>query len=215
MADKNGAFKADRSGTLSVEGTGKVQVTPDEAVVHLGVMTDGRTAAEATASNARCTQGVIDAVSSQPNHGVTTSGLSVSPIMSYEPGSSAGTIVGFRAMNGVEVKTKIDYAGQVYDAGIAAGANQSSGITFRIQNEAPYREEALRLAVGEAYKEAKIVAGAASIELMGPESIQINAGGGRIFYRAAALDSKAAATPVAPEEQTISATVQILFRTHR
>jgi hypothetical protein len=203
----------DKNGTLNVTGIGKVQVAPDEAVIQLSVMTDGKTAAEATASNARRTQGVVDAVSSQPNHGVTTSGLSVSPIISYDPNTYAGTIVGFRATNGVEVKTKIGYAGQIYDAGIGAGANQSSGITFRIQNEAPHREEALRIAVGQAYKEAKIVAGAASIELMGPESIQIEAGGGRLVYRAAAYDSKSAATPVMPAEQTISATVQILFRT--
>ncbi len=204
---------ADKNGTLSVTGTGKVQVTPDEAVIHLSVLTDGKTAAEATASNAKLTQGVVDAVSSQPNHDVTTSGLSVSPIMKYDPNTSIGTIVGFRATNGVEVKTKIGYAGQIYDAGIGAGANQSSGITFRIQNEAPYREEALRTAVGEAYKEAKIVAGAAHIELLGPESIQIEAGGGRLVYRTTAFDSKSAATPVIPDEQTISATVQVQFRT--
>lgn len=204
---------ADKNGTLSVTGTGKVQVTPDEAVIHLSVMTDGNTAAEATASNAKLTQAVVDAVSSQPNHDVTTMGLSVSPIISYATSTSAGTIVGYRATNGVEVKTKIGYAGQIYDAGIGAGANQSSGITFRIQNEAPHREEALRLAVGEAYKEAKIVAGAARIELVGPESIQIVAGGGRVVYRAAPYDAKSAATPVMPDEQTISATVQFMFRT--
>jgi uncharacterized protein len=208
-----GTAMMDRNGTLNVTGTGKVQVAPDEAVIHFSVMTDGKTAAEATANNARRTQGVIEGVSSQPNHGVTTSGLSVSPIVSYEPNTSVGTIVGFRATNGVEVKTKIGYAGQIYDAGMAAGADQSSGITFRVQNEAPHREEALRLAIGEAYKEAKIVAGAAGIELMGPESIQIGAGGGRIFYRAMAVDSKVMTTPVMPEETTVSATVQISFRT--
>jgi len=210
---QKGTQMADKNGTLNVTGTGKVQVPPDEAVVHLSVMTDGKTAAEATASNAKLTQGVVDAVSSQPNHDVTTSGLSVSPIMSYDPNTSAGKIVGFRATNGVDVKTKIGYAGQIYDAGIGAGANESSGITFRIQNEAPHREEALRLAVGEAFKEAKIVAGAARIELMGPESIQIDAGGGRVVYRAVAYDAKSVATPVIPDEQTISATVQIVFRT--
>ena len=203
----------DKNGTLNVTGTGRVQAAPDEAVIHLSVMTDGKTAAEATANNAKRTQGVIDAVTSQPNHGVTTSGLSVSPIVSYDPNTSAGTITGFRATNGVEVKTKIGYAGQIYDAGIEAGANQSSGISFRIQNEAPYREEALRLAVGAAYREAKIVAGTANLEILGPQSIQVEAGGGGVVYRAMSFDAKAVATPVLPEEQTISATVQVVFRT--
>jgi uncharacterized protein YggE len=156
---------------------------------------------------------VVDAVSAQPNHGVTTSGLSVSPIIRYDTNTNVGTIVGFRATNGVEVRTKIGYAGQIYDAGIAAGANESSGITFRIQNETPHREEALRLAVENAYAEARIVAKAAGVELLGPESIQIEAGGGRIFYRSAAIDARSTPTPVIPEEQTISASVQIQFRT--
>lgn len=203
----------DKHGTLNVTGTGNVQVSPDEAVIHLGVLTESKTAAEATANNARATQKVIDAVTSQPNHGVTTTGVSVSPILSHDQSTGVSTIVGFRATNGVEVKTKIGHAGQIYDAGIRAGATQSSGITFRIQNEAPYREEALRLAVEVAYREAKLVAGAAHLELMGVESIQIVSGGGRVTYRAAVIDLDAAVTPVMPEEKTISATVQIVFRT--
>lgn len=214
LAHEKGQTMTDinKHGTLSVTGTGTVKVAPDEAVIDLGVTTDGRTAAEATAANARQAQAVIDAVSSQPNHGVTTMGLSVSPIMSYDPNTQISSIVGFRATNGVEVKTKIAYAGKIYDAGLGAGATQSSGITFRVQNEAPYREEALRLAIGEAFKEAKIVAKAAEIDLRGPESIQIQSGGGRLVYRFAAID-KASATPVLPEEKTITATVQVLFRT--
>lgn len=203
----------DTQGTLHVSGTGKVQVAPDEAVVHLGVVSDGKTAAEAVTSNARETQAVIDAVSSQPNHGVTTLGLSVNPIVEYNATTSVGTIVGFRATNGVDVRTKIGYAGLIYDAGIAAGATQSSGITFRVQHEAPHREAALRLAVEVAYREANIVALAAKVVLEGPESIQIDAGGGRLVYRAGALDARSVATPTAPEDLTIAASVQIQFRT--
>ena len=65
--------------TLQVTGTGKVQAEPDEAVVDLGVFADAKTAAEAVAANAKQTQAVIDAVSAEPNHGVTTLGLGVSP----------------------------------------------------------------------------------------------------------------------------------------
>jgi uncharacterized protein YggE len=203
----------DRNGTLNVTGIGKVQAAPDEAVVQLSVMTEGKTAIEATASNAKATQAVLDAVASQPNHGVTTTGLSLGPIMSFDPNTSVGTIVGFRATNGVEVKTKVDYAAQIYDAGIAAGANQSSGISFRIQDEAPYREDALRLALDHAYKEANLVAGAINIQLMGPESIRIEPGSERLVLRAGAVDAKAVTTPVIPEDMTIAATVQIVFRT--
>jgi uncharacterized protein YggE len=201
----------DKHGTLNVTGLGKVQVTPDEAVIQLGVVTDAKTAAEATTSNASATQRVIDAVAAQPNHGVTTTGLSVNPIFSYDESTRVTTIVGFRATNGVNVRTKIGYAGQIYDAGIAAGATQSSGITFRIQNETPPREEALRLAVENAHREAKLVAQAARLDLTGIDSIQIEAGSGRLSYLAEAINITA--TPVMPEDKTITASVHITYRT--
>lgn len=203
----------DRNGSLKVTGTGKVQAAPDEAVVQFCVLTDGKTAAEATASNAKRTQTVVDAVTAQPNHGVTTTGVGVSPIMSYDPNTHVGTIVGFRATNEVEVKTKIGYAGQIYDTGVAAGATQSSGITFRLVNDAPFREQALRIAVAEARKEADLVARAAEIQLFGIESIQIDPGGDRLVYRMEPVDRMATPTPVIPEDKTITATVQLQFRT--
>lgn len=203
----------DKQGTLQVTGTGKVQVTPDEAVIRLGVVTEAKTAAEATASNARRTQAVIDAVSTLPNHGVTTEGLSLNPIISYDPNTRVPTIVGFRATNGVEIRTKVAYAGQIYDAGIGAGANQSSDITFQVQDETPYREDALRIAVEAAQREAELVAKIANIEIKGAETVHIEPPGERFFFRAEAIDLKAAPTPVLPEEKTISATVRIMFRT--
>lgn len=194
---------------LTVTGIGRVQVAPDEAIVHLNIVTEAKTAAEAVAQNAALTQAVINSVSAQPNHGVTTSGLSVYPIMSYEPNTSVSTIVGFRATNGVEVRTKVAYVGHIYDVGIGAGANQSSGITFRIQNEAPYREEALRLAVQEAMREAHVVAGVAGLEVGGVESMQIEPGDGIVFFRSEAISAKAEPTPVIPERQTITARVVV------
>jgi uncharacterized protein YggE len=205
---------SDRQGNhyLTVTGVGNVQVEPDEAVVQLGIVTEAGTAAEAVASNARQTQAVLDAVSAQPNHGITTSGLSVNPIIVYEPNSTTSKIVGFRATNSVEVTTKIGYVGQIYDAGITAGANESSGITFRVRDEGPHRKEALRLAVEQAFEEAKIVAGAADIDLRGIDSIQVDPPEGRVFFRSEAL-AKGSGTPVIPGRQTITARVQVQFGT--
>jgi uncharacterized protein YggE len=188
-------------------------VSPDEATVHLTIFTEGETAAEAVAANARQTQAVIDAVSEQPNHGVTTSGLSVYPVVSYEPNASIPRIIGFRATNSVDVTTKVGYVGQIFDAGIAAGANQSSGISFRVQNEAPYREQVLRLAVDAAFQEAQVVASASDLELGEVESIQVEPSDRYILFRTEARDARAPATPVIPERQMITARVQMQFGT--
>lgn len=200
-------------GTLEVSGTGRVEVSPDEAVVGLSVVTEAKTAAEAVADNAKATQAVVQAVSALPNHGVTTFGLSVSPLTRYDQATGTTTIVGFRATNGVSVRTKIDYAGRVFDEGIRAGANQSSGIDFRLQNEAPHRERALELAVDEAHAQARAVAKAAGVELVGPRSISVDPSGGpRPLLRATALDASAPPTPVQPGDVTVAASVRIVFR---
>lgn len=200
-------------GKLEVSGTGRVTVAPDEATIQLSVITQAKLAKDAVAQNAKLTQLVIDAVSAQPNHGVTTSGLGVSPITEYDPKTRTTKIIGNRATNGVAVKTKIGYAGQVFDAGIQAGANESSGINFGLRDETPFRDEALRLAVQTACSEARVVAEAASVELGGPEMIWVDSSPGPMFLRAVAFERDAAATPVIPEDLTIFASVRISFRT--
>lgn len=206
-------IKGKRSnGTLEVTGTGRVMVAPDEATVQLTVITEGKTAGEAVAANAQQAQSVIEAVSDQPNHGVTTSGLGVSPIIEYEASSKA-RIVGYRATNTVVVKTKVDHAGQVFDAGIQAGANESSGISFGVSNDDHCREQALRLAVKDAYFEARTVATTADVDLEGPESITIEPSGGRVFFKMASLERSAPMTPVMPEDMIVTASVRLVFRT--
>jgi uncharacterized protein YggE len=201
-------------GTLEVSGTGKVNVAPDEAVVHLRVITEAKTANDAVAANAKRTQSIIDAVSAQPNHGVTTTGLGVSPVIQYGAMNS-GKIIGYRATNGVTVKTKIGYAAQIFDAGIQAGANESSGISFGVRDETPFREEALRLAVKVAFSEARIVAKTADVVLEGAESIWIDSGMSPILFRASALEQDSMQTPLIPEDLRITASVRIVFRTTR
>jgi uncharacterized protein len=200
------------NGTLDVSGTGRVSVAPDEATVQLTVLTEGATAAEAVMANARQTQAVVEAVAAQPNHGVTTSGLGVNPIIEYDA-SSRARITGYRATNSVAVRTKIGYAGQIFDIGIHAGANESSGINFGLGNESQVRDDALRLAVRAAYAEARSVSKAAEIEIEGPESISIEPSGGQIMHRTVSLDRSSPATPVIPQDMMVTATVRMVFRT--
>jgi uncharacterized protein len=203
----------DVRGTIEVAGSGRVEVAPDEAVVQLSVVVEAKTASEAVASCATVTKAVVDAVSAEPNHGVTTSGLGVGPVTHYDPNTQATTVVGHRATNGVSVRTKVDYAGQVYDAGIRAGANQSSGIDFRLQQEGPHREQALRLAVEDALAQARLVARAAGLTIRGVQTLSVDSGGGRFFLRTAALEAGMPRTPVLPGDLTISAGVRMVLQT--
>lgn len=199
-------------GTIEVDATGRVEVAPDEAVVRLSVVTEAKTAADASGNNATITQAVIDAVSAQPNHGVSTGGLGLSPITRYDQETRSTSIEGYRATNRVTVKTKVGYAAQVFDAGVAAGANVSSGIEFNVQDPLPHRDEALTRAVARAKAEATVVATAAGLVIAGINSVEIDPEAGPPIARAMALRAESA-TPVAPDDLTIAAQVRIIFRT--
>ncbi len=200
-------------GKIEAAGRGEIKAPPDQAVVMLNVITQAKTAAEAVAANAKRTQAVLDAVADEPNSGVTTTGLGVYPIYKYDPQTNSNTITGFRATNGVRVVTEPATAGQVFDAGIQAGANVSSGIRYAIEDEAPLREQALRRAVEHAYAEAAVVAETAEVKLLGPESIVVDPVARPIMYRTEQLAADAASTPVIPEDLTIDANVRITFKT--
>jgi len=200
-------------GTIEVTTTGKVAVAPDEAVIDLTVITEAETAAAAVSANALRTQAVIDAVSNEPNHSVTTTGLGVTPLYRFDAKTGVSSIIGFRATNTVRVRTKPGHAGRIFDVGIQAGASAVSGISFRVQNEALYREEALRLAVKTAFAEAAIVAQTADVKIDGARTIQIDPGFMPILYRSQAFEAGAAPTPVIPTDVMIEATVRIIFQT--
>ncbi|MFO7564574.1 MAG: SIMPL domain-containing protein [Enhygromyxa sp.] len=200
-------------GTIEVTGAGEVEVSPDQAVISLSVITQADTAAEASAANARRMHSVIDAVADLPHRRVTTSGLGVTPITRYDPERDNSEITGFRATNSVTVVTEPADAGRIYDAGVKAGANQSSGISYRVADERPYRAEALRLAVERALADARTVAETAALELLGPQSVQIDPGDGAIVYRAAPLATEAPPSPMLPDDITIAASVRMAFRT--
>ncbi|MCX4240741.1 SIMPL domain-containing protein [Paraliomyxa miuraensis] len=200
-------------GTIEITGHGHVEVMPDEAIVQLRVITEGKTAEQAVAANATATQQVIDAVSGVPNHGISTFGLGVSPMLRYDQATGTSRIVGFRATDGVRVRTKVDHAARVFDEGIAAGANQSSGIDYRLQNDAPYRAQALQLAVDDAFAQARVLADAAEVELCEPMTISTDVDAAPPSpFRTAALESGAVPTPTLPGELSIPASVRIVFR---
>ena len=156
---------------------------------------------------------MIDAVSALPIDGLTTVGVGINPITAYDPESDASEIVGFRATNGVTVVTKPNDAGRIYDAGVQAGANQSSGISFRLADERPHREAALRLAIERAHADARVVAETAGISLLGPQLIHIDPGVEPLVYRAAALGADTPASPMLPDDVTIAASVRVVYRT--
>jgi hypothetical protein len=204
--------KDDAMGTLDVSGEGRVQVKPDTAAIRLAVITEAKTAAAAAEENAAAATEVIDAVKAVGvgDDGLRTQGLSVGPIYRYNEALKVNEIVGYRAENAIAVTAAIDIAAKVYDAGIAAGANQSSGISFTLADEAPYRKSALEGAVAAARRDAEVVSAALGVKLRGPVKVEVDSGGATLVKTAEASLARTA-TPIEPGELTVSARVRVSY----
>lgn len=209
--------------SITVGGSGEVRVAPDLATVQLGVVSQQENARDAQQEASRIAQGILDAVAALdvPREAVQTSQLVLTPV--YEqPGPrqqvpTEPRIVGYRASNVVSVRLEdLSKIGPSIDAGIDAGANQVQGVSFQLEDDREAREEAMRRAVREARSKAATMAEALEVSL-GPV-LDAREGGVTIARpefaetRMMAMDSRSAATPVAPGEITVSANVTLRYR---
>jgi len=167
------AAQPDNAQTLSVTGTGVVQIEPDTAFVRLGVEVSRKTAQEAQADNAAIMAKVAGAIAKVgiAKEKVQTAGFNIWPEMKYEQNQPPKT-VGYRCSNQINI-TVADLAkvSRVIDAGINAGANNVQGLQFLRQDDAAAKQQALRRAVDDAATKAKAIAAAAGLKIAGVKNI--------------------------------------------
>lgn len=146
-----------------------IQVTPDQAQVDIGVVTQARTAQEASSQNAVQTQAAIAKVKAAggPKIGIRTSRYSFGPI--YSPPKVNGgkaMLDGYSASNTIVLTCRdLSILGKVIDAATAGGANEIQGLQFSLKDEGAVRARALRQAALEAWANAESMAGALGLKL--------------------------------------------------
>ena len=201
--------------TIEVTGVGEATVTPDRALIYIGVQTKGRTAALAGAENARLATAVLEAVrrAGIAREQVGTMNYNVNPSYRYYPDGRKPELTGYDATNTVRVEVRsLDLVGKVIDASLGAGANNISGMSFYASQLDATRREALGAATADARASAEAMAKAAGGSLGPLVSVtsQMNDAPRPMVMQTMAMRGKAAdeATPVvAPTEQTVSASV--------
>jgi uncharacterized protein YggE len=148
---------------IEASGDGEVQVTPDLAVLTLGVVSEAPTAQEAVAKNGREMTAVLQALAAAGFSGpdVTTQRLTLSPVYESRPTTSRPRIIGYQAGNQVQIRTtRPASVGQALDAAVKAGANVSGALAFSLADPGAVELRALRLAVEDARRRATTVADA-------------------------------------------------------
>lgn len=201
---------------LTVIGDGRVKADPDVAYVSAGVQSQGATAREAQDKNTTAMNAVLARIKALgiADGDVKTSGISLHPTFDRDPNKPTG----FMANNSVSVTVREHRrAGEILDAAITAGANQSAGVQFGLLNDAAQRRAAIGDAVTAARQRADALAAAAGLRVTGIVSLIDESGGGAVWpmppNRAMASEMAAAQAdvPIQPGQLTITARVRIIY----
>ncbi|MGB1213605.1 MAG: SIMPL domain-containing protein [Pikeienuella sp.] len=212
------AQAADR--TITVQGTGTASAAPDILTVTIGVEASGKNAA-ATMRDVNARAGaVLDVARSLgvASKDMQTGGVSLSPIYDHSQRQNNGAprepkIIGYRAGNNVMIRLRdLDAAGEAVGALVEAGTNRLNGLSFGFADATSLMDDARRGAVADARRKAELFAKAAG-ETLGPVlSIQEHGGGSvRPMAMARSMDAMESAVPLERGENTVSASVSVVW----
>jgi uncharacterized protein YggE len=203
---------------ITVLGTGEVAAKPDVATVNLAVQTATLpTAAAASTDLANTFQKVLAAVKAAgvADADVQTTNLSVSPQYNFTNGQQTQT--GYQASESIMVKVrKLDTVSDVLAKATAQGVNQVGGINFTIDKPDDLQFQAQSKAIDNSKTKAQKLASALDVTLGPVKTFSADNGGqpGPIMYAADKASGGAvpvAGPPVAPGENTVSATVNVTY----
>ena len=154
----------DSTRTVQVTGSALINVTPDRALVQLGVQSNAATVDAVQSLNTSAIQRVVEAVKRQGVEAkdIATDVYMIEPV--YETYDSL-YIKGYRINNTVAVTIRdISKTSPIVAAALSAGANQVNHVGFYTSELRKYRDQARELAMTAAKEKAQALAGAAGAE---------------------------------------------------
>lgn len=154
----------DASRSVHVSGSALINVTPDRALVQLGVVSNGGTIVAVEMANNVAIQKVKAALAGQgvDLKDISTDFYVVEPV--YENYDSL-YIKGYRINNTVAVTVRdVNKTSAIVSASLAAGANQVNNVEFYTSDLRKYRDQARELAMTAAREKATALAAAAGAE---------------------------------------------------
>jgi len=203
---------------ITVQGTGKITLTPDLASINVGVTFQGATAAKAQGGASAAMARIIAAVKAKgvADADLASQWVSLQPQYDY---SSSGTVpprvIGFQANQSLSIKVhKIDTSGDVIDAAVGAGATDIGGTSFSVSDPAAATAQARTAAITDAKARAKSLADAAGVSLGAAISISEVSAPSVVPYPyldKAAVGAPSNPTPIQVGTTEVEVDVQVTF----
>ncbi|MGB3516391.1 MAG: SIMPL domain-containing protein [Elainellaceae cyanobacterium] len=201
--------------TLTVTGTGDIEIPTSLTLVQLGVEVQERTAEATQEAIAERSSSLVEFLRSQNVSELQTTGINLYARYNYNDGNN--TLIGYTGSNTVSFQVPTDRAGEILDQAVSAGATQINGVSFVATDEAiaAAQADALQAATQEAQQQADVVLASLGLSRQEIVSIQINGATPppmMPMYEAAMLSDRAASSPVIGGDQTVSASVTLQIR---
>ena len=202
-----------------VNGTGKVTVTPDVAVVSMGVQAQAVTVTEAQQQASTSMAAVMAALKANgvADKDIATQYYNISPVYSYNKDTGKQTIEGYSVSNTLSVKIRaVANAGVVIDAVAVAGGDNTriNSVTLTVDAPETYYDQAREAAVADAAKSAKQLAKLSGVSLGKAIYINesLNSSSQTIYYDSSIRAAAAVpSTTITPGETEITLTVQVVY----
>ncbi|WP_102493938.1 SIMPL domain-containing protein [Selenomonas felix] len=204
--------------TITIGGTGTAYVAPDTAEITVGVVTEEADAARTHAENAAQTARVHNAVRALgvADRDIQTVHYDFSQRYDMRDGSRS-EVIGYTAQNSVVITVRdLNNVGKIIDAALANGANRIDSLNFTASDTSAAKNEALTDAVHGAKEKAQAVASALGARLVRIANVYADTQADmprneNYMPMMMAKGASAAATPIAPGELSVAATVNVTY----
>ena len=146
-----------QSSTVTVEGKAEVSVTPDQAILNLGVEMEGRDLSAMTKRVAETTNAFLKLTDDMniKRNDVITSGVNINPKYRYENKTGRRIFDGYSISRSIQVDIKnINQLGSIIERSVEQGNNNISAPIFRVSQEDQIIQSLHSLAVEDALKRA-------------------------------------------------------------
>ena len=155
-------------GEMSVNGNGKVYLTPDVAYINIGVQSESENVADALNINNDQAQAVANALIELgvAQEDIQTTAFNVYPQKEYSPmGEEIGTK--YVVDNTVYVTVHdLQNLGTLLDSVVRSGANSINGITFDVTDKESAISQAREMAIQSAKSQAEELAAVSGVEIV-------------------------------------------------
>lgn len=196
--------------TMILNGNGQVSAVPDEAVLRLGVQTEGENLQMIQANNGELSQAVLQALRQLGIDNIKTYQYNINKVYEFVDGKQVDK--GYTVRNIFEIRTDdLSLVGAAIDNAVHYGANIVDLIQFEVSDTSSLYLEALNLAVADAYEKANSIAKGLGLQFSPyPRKITENSIP-QIPFRTINMREGSIATPIEVGTHQIEASVTIEF----